>query len=204
MPGDSLESEPNDTSGTAQLVPLTHPLTAFAGVKLDDPERLTSLRTDAPFTAFDWFRVDAADDLQVAIVVVPPERGALLALDGALLDAWRAKKSQSSPKHPAPAPPNSQTVRNVVSLIELKPLEGQAGRRLRVMPGDDTLPGASYQIAAATSGEHGLAGLLDLAAQLGEANRSTAQRGVLEWGLKVFERTSPDAHRLKEALNQLP
>ncbi len=203
MSGDFLESEPNDTSGTAQLLPMTRPLTAFAGTKLDDPERLSGLRTDAPFTPFDWFRIDAPDDQQIMVVIVPPERGSLLVLDGSAIDAWRLKKAQSTPKHPAPPPPLAQVVKNVV-MLELKPLEGQTGRRLRVLPGDEILPGATYQIAAASSAENGLEGLLALAAQLGETNRPSAQRNVLEWGVKIYERTSPDAAKLKEALNQLP
>ncbi len=75
--------------------------------------------------------------------------------DGAIIDAWRLKKAQSTPKHPAPPPPTPQVVKNVV-MLELKPLEGQTGRRLRVLPGDDILAGATYQIAAASSAENGL------------------------------------------------
>ncbi len=202
-PGDWQETEPNDTAGTAQVLPLVRPLTAFAGVKLDDPERLTSVRAEAPFTAFDWFRVDAEDDEQVAVVLVPPERGALWVSDGAALEAWRLKKAQASSKKGPPAVPSPVVVKSVVSVLELKPVEGQTGRRVRVLPGEDMLPGATYFIAAATSKENGLAGLLELANQLGEANRLTAQRQVLEWGVRLFDKTSPDAPKLKEALDRL-
>ena len=200
--GAGTETEPNDTSGTAELLTTAEPLTAFTGVKLDDPERLVGLRTDAPFTSFDWFRVEAGDDEQVAVMIVPPERGALLIIDGAALETWKLKRAQSTPKRPAPPAPQPMVVR-VVTVLELKPIEGQSGRRLRVLPGDEALPGSSYQLAVATSGPGGLQALLRLAAGLGVANRTASQRQVLEWGLKVFERSSPDARALKDALDQL-
>ncbi len=204
MSGEFLETEPNDTGGTAQLLPVTRSLTAFAGVKLDDPDRLSSLRTDAPFTSFDWFRVEAGAEETVAVVVVPPERGSLLVLDGAALEAWKQKKAQSTPKRPAPPPPVPLVVKGVPAVIELKAVEGQASRRLRILPGDDVLPGSTYRVAAATSTENGLSGLLDLGAQLQDTNQLNAERTVFEWGLKLFERSSPDVQRLKDALNRLP
>ncbi len=204
MAGEGLEYEPNDTPGTAQLVTTSHFVAAFAGVKADDPERMASLRADAPFTAFDWFRIEASEADQVAVLIVPPERGTLLVTDGAALEGWRLRKSLSTPNHPAPLPPAPVAVRASAKLLELKALEGQTARRVRITPGDEAVAGSPYLLAAASSAAGGLDAVLELAARLGAANRPETQRTVLEWGLKVFERSSSDAHLLKEALNQLP
>jgi len=117
---------------------------------------------------------------------VPPERGAVLVLDAADDEAAREKKR---------APPQGTLVKGGPQLVTLKPFSG-GGRRFRVVAAEDALPGASYRVAAATSAENGLAGLLDLATALGDANQPSARRQLIEQASRVFER-SPEAPRLK-------
>ncbi|MBL9037261.1 MAG: protein kinase, partial [Archangium sp.] len=158
-----VEAEPNDTPGTALTLSTTAPLTAFAGPKLDDPERLASLRAEAPFSTFDWFRIEAPDDATVAIALIPPERGALAVIDGAVLEAWRLRKAQSTPQRPAPPPPQPVVVR-APTVLTLKPGTGGV-RRVRVVTALETLTGATYQLAAITDGPGGTGAVAALARQ---------------------------------------
>ncbi|MBE2248875.1 MAG: serine/threonine protein kinase, partial [Myxococcus sp.] len=90
-----VESEPNDTPLTAGALPLTRAVTAWAGARLDDVEKLLLLRPDAPFSAIDTWRVDDVPVTeQVVVVVAPPERGALHVVDEAKLEAWRQRRAR--------------------------------------------------------------------------------------------------------------
>jgi serine/threonine-protein kinase len=174
------ELEPNDTPFTAQSLPLTKSVTAWAGPQVD-VDRLGPSRPDAPFSTADWFRVEARPEPVVVVVLVPPERGALLAIDGASLDG---------PKRIA----RPMTVRGSPALLELKPMpDGQ--RRLRVLPGDEVLPGAEYLLAAATDEDNGLSAVRDLLRRLEAAGRLESNRALLDLMRQRFA-SSPDLARL--------
>ncbi len=175
------EQEPNDTSSTAQPLPLTRAVLAWAGQRVDI-NALSSLRPDGPFSAADWFRVDAPGDASVWVAVVPPERGALSVIDGAALEKKAFKSALS--------------VKGAPQWLELKPMaDGQ--RRLRVSGGEELLPGAEYLLAAAVSGDNGLAAIIDLTRVLDVQARKETRRAVLETARQKFA-TAPELSRLGE------
>ena len=181
------ELEPNDTPLTAQALPLSRAVTAWAGAKLDLDE-LVPRRPDAPFSSQDWFRVEAPADATVMIAVVPPERGALEVLDGAALEA--------ATKKPGGKPPTGVTVKSTPVWVELKPMaDGQ--RRVRVSASDEVLPGAAYLVAAGVSGENGLAAIIDLGRVLDGQSKLETRRLVVEGARKYFA-GSADLSRLGE------
>jgi serine/threonine-protein kinase len=150
-----FENEPNDTAGTAQPLPLTRAVTAFLGLQPPNDE---VTRPDAPFSGFDFFRFDVEEGQVGLLVVVPPERGALLILEPG--EKHRARELKGSPL-----------------CLEVK---GPARVVRSIEPGRDALAGDSYLLAVATSSENGLAGLVDLAGRLREAGRDATRRKVLE------------------------
>jgi hypothetical protein len=182
----TTESEPNDTPLTANALPLTRGLTAWLGPKLD-LDTLVPRRPDAPFSSQDWFKVEAAADATVMVVIVPPERGAVVALDGATLE----QAVKRGGKLPAGTP-----VKGTPAFVELKPMaDGQ--RRLRLIAGDDTLPGVELLMAAAVSGDNGLAAVIDLTRTLDGKSRLETRRLVVEGARKNFA-NSDDLSRLGE------
>ncbi|MEW5742972.1 MAG: protein kinase [Myxococcota bacterium] len=188
-----LEAEPNDTPQSAQPLPMTKAVEAWAGARFDDVDELSALRPDAPLSGVDWFRVEAPASSSEAVVVavVPPERGALLVTDGVALDAWAAKRAGRSQAAPGVMVQGSPLV------FEVKP--GADGvRRLRVVAAGDTLSGAVYRLAVGTSGPNGVAGILDLARALTEEKRDTSRKQLLS---AVAQRLagSPDVARLLDA-----
>jgi serine/threonine-protein kinase len=191
-----LEAEPNDTAFTAQALPMTKSVEAFAGARIDNLDGLADMRPDAPLSTADWFRVEPPPSPQdvVVVAVVPPERGALVVVDGAAYDAWKAKRND--PARAAPAPPG-QLVQGAPAVFELKPA-GDGVRRFRVVPAGETLPGASYRLAAATSGENGVAAVLDLARLLGDERRDASRRQLLDAVAQALA-GSPEAARLTQA-----
>jgi serine/threonine-protein kinase len=196
-----LEVEPNDTPSTAQSLPLTKSLEAFVGARVDDVDSLLQMRPDAPVSAVDWFRVEAppGGDPLVLVVVVPPERGALQVVDGASYEAWEERRGASGGRA-SPAGPQGVTVQGSPAVFELKP--GARGTRtLRVVPGGDTLPGSTYRLAAATSGDNGVAGVLDLARALADEQRDASRRQLLSVVAQKLS-ASPDVARLTEALGR--
>ncbi|MEW6434874.1 MAG: protein kinase [Myxococcota bacterium] len=197
MPPGVLEVEPNDTPSTAQALPMTKAVEAFAGARVDDVDALSSMRPDAPVSAADWFRVEAppAPGDAVVVAVLPPERGALWVVEGSAWDAWGAKRAAAAR---ATASPPGVMVQGAPAVIELKP--GADGvRRLRVVPAGEVLPGASYRLAAATSGDNGVAAVLDLARALADEKRDASRRQLLS-AVATKLAGSPDAARLNEAL----
>ncbi len=176
------EVEPNDTASSAQALPLTKAVAAWTGVKVD-LELLAPARPDAPFSSVDWFRVEAKAEETVVVAVVPPERGALVVADG---DALEGSKRPARPV----------VVKGAPQLVELKVMpDGQ--RRVRVLPGDDTLPGAEYLLAVATGGDNGLAGVRELVRLLGAQQRLESKRALLAAVRQKFPE-SPDLSRLGE------
>ncbi len=196
--GDGLEVEPNDSPSTAQPLPLDRALLATTGQPLDDLERHTQLRPDAPFSSADWFRVEAPSGEGVLVAVVPPERGTLLVLDGAAAETFRARKAASTPKNPAPPAPEPLEVKGAPRVLRLEAGPGGA-RRLRLTPDADLPPGTPYLLAAATLGEGGLAAVLELAQVLARDGRLVARRQLLE-SLVAAAPTSPDLPQVKLAL----
>jgi tRNA A-37 threonylcarbamoyl transferase component Bud32 len=181
------EVEPNDTPSTAQALPMTRAVTAFAGAHVGELERLTAMRVDAPFSTADWFRVEAPADLTVMIAVVPPERGALEVIDGAALEAAQKRGGRAT----APT-----VVKGTPTWVELKPMaDGQ--RRLRVQAGPDALPGAEYWLAPGTGGDNGLAAVLDLGRTLEGRGRLETRRALLASTRQRFA-GSADVTRLGE------
>jgi len=75
-------------------------------------------------------------------------------------------------------------------------LDGGANgvRRVRILPAEDTLPGATYFVAAATSGPNGVAALVDLLRVL--ETRPDAQRRLVERVGEVLK-NSPELARLR-------
>jgi serine/threonine-protein kinase len=195
LSGGVLEREPNDTPAAAQPLPMTKAVEAFAGARFDDVDGLTALRPDAPLSGVDWFRVEAppsASDV-VVVAVVPPERGALWVTDGAAFDAWQARRA-SSPGRPQAAP--GVLVQGAPFVFEAKP--GADGvRRLRVVAQGETLPGATYRLAAATSAANGVAAVLDLARALAEEGRESSRQQVLAAVAQKLA-GAPDVARLIE------
>ncbi|MBE2250010.1 MAG: hypothetical protein IAE78_10700, partial [Myxococcus sp.] len=86
----------------------------------------------------------------------------------------------------------------VKGLPQLLALEAGAGgaRRVRVVPTEDTLPGATYQVAAATSGPNGLSGLLDLVRSL--EGQPASQRQLVKLATEALS-GSPELARLQGA-----
>jgi hypothetical protein len=175
----ATESEPNDTAASAQALPLTRALQGYLGANVEATERAMDAqhihRDDAPLSSPDWFRVD--DD--TLVVVVPPERGAL----ELTFDEPDARRPRLTRVEGAPA---------------FLPADGWPGarpRRVRVTAGREALPGDAYFIAAATAGENGVAGLIDLAARLREAGREATRRAVLEGAARQLP-GSPERARL--------
>ncbi|MCC6334892.1 MAG: protein kinase [Myxococcales bacterium] len=188
-----LEAEPNDTPSTAQPLPMTKAVEAFAGAVFGDADELSALRPDAPLSGVDWFRVETPPSPSdtVVVAVVPPERGALLVTEGAAFDAWEARRA-SSPGRSMAAP--GVLVQGAPAVFELKP--GADGvRRLRVVAAKDTLPGASYRLAAATSAANGVAGVLDLARALADEKRDASRKQLLS-AVAAKLAGSPDLTRL--------
>jgi eukaryotic-like serine/threonine-protein kinase len=182
----ATEIEPNDTPLTASALPLTRGLTAWLGPKLD-LDTLVPKRPDAPFSSQDWFKVEAAAEATVMVVIVPPERGAVMALDGAALEQAVKRGGRL---------PAGTLVKGTPAFVELKPMaDGQ--RRLRLIAGDDTLPGAELLMAAAVSGDNGLAAVIDLARTLDGKSRLETRRLVVEGARKNFA-SSEDLSRLGE------
>jgi serine/threonine-protein kinase len=177
------EVEPNDTASSAQALPMTKAVTAWTGSKLD-LELLAPARPDAPFSSSDWFRVEAKPEQVVVVAVVPPERGALVVLDGDALEGANGKR------------PRGVTVKGTPQLMELKAM-ADGPRRVRVLAGDDTLPGAEYLLAVATGGDNGLAAVRELGRQLGARQRQESKRALLEAVRQKFP-DSPDLSRLGE------
>lgn len=186
LSGTGLELEPNDTPGTAQALPLTRTVQGFLGVDVGPSERameaMGATRADAPFSSPDWYRLDARDGL---VVLVPPERGEL----EVTFDEPTGRRSRQMRVEGAPL------FLTADSWGPSKP-----PHRLRVMAGRETLAGDSYFIAAATPGDNGVEGLLDLAARLREAGRESTRRLVLEGALRHLA-GSPDVSRLNAAAN---
>jgi hypothetical protein len=121
------------------------------------------------------------------VVIVPPERGAVVALDGATLE----QAVKRGGKLPAGTP-----VKGTPAFVELKPMaDGQ--RRLRLIAGDDTLPGVELLMAAAVSGDNGLAAVIDLTRTLDGKSRLETRRLVVEGARKNFA-NSDDLSRLGE------
>ncbi|MBL8919863.1 MAG: serine/threonine protein kinase [Myxococcaceae bacterium] len=191
-----FESEPNDSALTAAPLPLTRAVTGWTGARLDELDRLTELRPDAPFSSADVWKIEAVPPTeQVVVAIVPPERGALVVVDQSEVDAWRQRKAQSSPSRPAPPPPPPLIVRGTPQLLGLS--AGPDGlRRVRVVAGEGALPGSAYQLAAATTGPNGVAGLLDLLRTL--EGRPASQAALLDGASTALKR-SPELARLLEA-----
>jgi hypothetical protein len=179
------EQEPDDTTSTAYSLGLTRAVTAWAGAPID-LDALAPRRPDAPFSSGDWFRVDAAGDATVMVAIVPPERGTLSVVDGAAFEAAQRRGNR------VPV----VTVKGAPAWLELKPMaDGQ--RRLRVLAGDEVLSGAEYQLAAGTTGDNGLAAVLDLVRQLESRSRLETRRLLVEATRKHFAGSS-DLTRLGE------
>lgn len=179
------ELEPDDTTSTAQPLPLTRAVTAWTGpsVELDE---LSPRRPDAPFSTADWFRIEGPADATVMVAVVPPERGSLQVVDGAGLET-ALRKGTKVP---------TVTVKAAPVWLELKPM-ADGVRRLRVLAGDETLPGSEYQLAAGMGGDNGLAAVIDLSRALEGRSRLETRRLLLEATRKHFA-GSADLTRLGE------
>jgi serine/threonine-protein kinase len=191
--GQLAEAEPNDSTLTAQPLPLTRAVTAWTGARLDDVERFISLRPDAPFSTIDTFKViEVPLSEKVVVAVVPPDEGALAVVDEAQLEAWRLKKAQSSPSRPAPPPPTPRLVKGAAELIALEPC-ADGVRRVRVTPVAGVV-GSPYRLAAATSGSNGVAGLIDLLRVVPAAS----QTALVEGAVKALPQ-SPELARLQQA-----
>jgi hypothetical protein len=178
------EVEPNDTPSTAQALPLTRAVIAWAGDRVD-VEKLAALRPDAPFSSADWFRVEGPADVMVA--VVPPERGVLLVVDGAALEAFQRKSSKTL---------GVVAVTGGPQWVELKPM-ADGHRRLRVLAGEDVPPGAEYWLAAGMRGDNGLAAVIDLGRSLDSRSRLKTKRLLLDATRLRFAGSS-DLSRLGE------
>ena len=180
------EVEPDDTPSTAQALPLTRAVLGWTGDRID-LDRLAAMRPDAPFSAADWFKVEGAADALVMVAVVPPERGTLLVVDGAALEAFQKRTSKTLPVI---------SVKAVPQWIELKPMaDGQ--RRVRVLAGEDLLPGSEYWLAAGMGGDNGLAAVIDLGRQLENRSRLETRRLLLDATRQRFA-GSGDLTRLGE------
>jgi tRNA A-37 threonylcarbamoyl transferase component Bud32 len=194
-----VEREPNDTPATAQALPMTKAVEAFAGARVDDVDALGAMRPDAPLSTIDWFRVEgpATPGEGVVVVVVPPARGALRVVDGVAYEAWTARRA-ANPRANGPLP--GVLVDGAALVLPLRPAaDGQ--RRVRVVPSGETPPGAGYRLAVASSGANGVAAVLDLARALADEQRDAVRRQVLG---AVAQRLagSPDVARLNEALGR--
>jgi hypothetical protein len=184
-PDGVAEVEPNDTQSTAQALPLTRAVTAWAGERVD-LEKLAPMRPDAPFSAADWFRVEGPADALVMVAIVPPERGTLWVVDGAALEAAQ-KKSKALPMI---------AVKGVPQWVELKPMaDGQ--RRVRILAGEEMLAGSEYWLAAGMGGDNGLAAVVDLARLLDSQSRLETRRLLLDATRQRFAGSS-DLSRLGE------
>lgn len=180
------EVEPNDTQSTAQSLPLTRAVLGWAGDRVD-LDKLAPMRPDAPFSAADWFKVDGPPDALVMIAVVPPERGALLVVDGSALEAFQKRTLKTLPVI---------SVKGVPQWVELKPMsDGQ--RRVRVLAGEDLLPGSEYWLAAGMAGDNGLAAVVDLGRLLETRSRLETRRLLLDTTRQRFAGSS-DLTRLGE------
>ncbi|MDP1829284.1 MAG: serine/threonine-protein kinase [Archangium sp.] len=180
------EVEPNDTPSTAQSLPFTRAVLAWAGDRVD-LEKLGPMRPDAPFSASDWFRVDGPADALVMVAVVPPERGVLLVVDGSALEAFQKRTLKTLPV---------VTVKGVPQWVEIKPMtDGQ--RRLRVLAGDELLPGSEFWLAAGMGGDNGLAAVVDLGRLLESRSRLETRRLLLDATRQRFAGSS-DLTRLGE------
>ncbi len=179
------ELEPDDTTSTAQPLPLTRAVTAWTGpsVELDE---LSPRRPDAPFSTADWFRIEGPADATVMVAVVPPERGSLLVVDGAGLETAQRKGTKVP----------TVTVKSTPVWLELRPM-ADGVRRLRVLAGDEALPGSEYQLAAGMGGDNGLAAVIDLSRALEGRARLETRRLLLEATRKHFA-GSADLTRLGE------
>ena len=145
------------------------------------------MRPDAPFSTADWFRVEGPPDAVVMVAVVPPERGTLLVVDGAALEAAQKKGGKAA---------TPIAVKGVPQWVELKPMsDGQ--RRLRVLPGEELLPGSEYWLAAGMGGDNGLAAVIDLARELESRSRLETRRLLLDSTRQRFAGSS-DLSRLGE------
>ena len=180
------EVEPNDTQSSAQSLPLTRAVLGWAGDRVD-LDRLSAMRPDAPFSAADWYRVEGPADALVMVAVVPPERGTLLIVDGAALEAFQKRSIRSLP---------IIAVKAVPQWVELKPMaDGQ--RRLRVLAGEELLPGSEYWLAAGMGGDNGLAAVVDLGRLLESRSRLETRRLLLDATRQRFAGSS-DLNRLGE------
>ncbi len=180
------EVEPNDTQSTAQSLPLTRAVIGWAGDRVE-LDKLADMRPDAPFSAADWFRVEGPADALVMVAVVPPERGVLWVVDGAGLEAFQKRTVKTLPVI---------QVKGVPQWIELKPMaDGQ--RRLRVLAGEDLLPGSEYWLAAGMAGDNGLAAVVDLGRVLESRSRLETRRLLLDTTRQRFAGSS-DLTRLGE------
>jgi eukaryotic-like serine/threonine-protein kinase len=180
------EVEPNDTQSTAQSLPLTRAVIAWAGDRVE-LDKLAAMRPDAPFSAADWFRVEGPAEALVMVAIVPPERGTLLVVDGSALEAFQKRTLKSLPL---------LSVKGVPQWIELKPMaDGQ--RRVRVLSGEDMLPGSEYWLAAGMAGDNGLAAVIDLGRVLETRSRLETRRLLLDTTRERFAGSS-DLTRLGE------
>ncbi len=145
-----LEVEPNDEPERAPQLPKDAAITAFTGSPLPWPAPDVRDRAGAPYlSSVDWLWAAAAGDRPKA-VVVPPPKGGLLVLNGAV-----ANEAGQSPV----------AVRGGLKLVELTPsANGMVG--LRVQPEPLTPPGARYYVAFVGDGERGLDAAVDLAKRL--------------------------------------
>ncbi len=194
MPPGALEEEPNDSLSTAQDCPLTRSMTGFAGAAVDYPDR-----SPAALSGVDVYRVGvASENEKVAVLVVPPENGKLLVIDGIALETWLLKKaSATSPSAKAMAPPRATVVEGKPELVVLS---AAGGRRLvRIQAGEGTRPGDAYKFTFLTSDSNGLAGVLDLARALEEEKRGPARLKALELAANAFA-DSPQALELRQLL----
>jgi serine/threonine-protein kinase len=176
--GDGLELEPNDTPGTAQALTTARAVTGFLGERLEDVERATASRPEAPFSSPDYFRVEAPEGRLLWAVVVPPERGAVQV---AVLDEGDARRPRSLEARAAPL------------FLELRGT--LKSRRLRLVAGRDTQPGDRYLVALADLGPHGLDAVLEVADQLKAQGRDGTRRLLLEGAAQRLA-SAPEASRL--------
>ena len=188
MTGGPFENEPNDTDLTAQPLPLTRGITAFTGLG-DEWEKVMATRGTTPSSAADFYRIDAAANETVAIVVVPPERGSLQVVDVVSVDSAKGKSPRNKP------PPNT-VVSGLPQLVKLE-AAADGSRKVRIVPVPGSPAGASYRLAAATSGANGLAGVLDVYRALDADNQTAAATALLQ-ATRGSLPNSPDLAQLKE------
>ncbi len=198
--GRALEKEPNDSVERATPVDDRTPVRAFVGALVPYPDHAGFVRPEVPTSSPDFFALPAGKGRAFA-VIVPPPAGKLLAQDGTPYAAWFARTKDKPTEIAKKAQPDEKPL-VVDGAPRLVPLtSGEHGYVLRVQGGDNSVPGAAYDVAFITPDPGGLTAALALARALTEDERPNQREAMLKMLNETFK-SHPQVSDLRALISE--